>query len=117
MFAKCIKNIFVSCFVIFTVFIPHILYAQTYGGSQNTAIIISRCTCTDGYLALMIGVPGTPTGLYHFSAQTQYWVGSGQPTAWNLIDYTQNGGNCEIRVYNSCVEIPGHAVNWYGGSS
>ncbi len=90
--------------------------AQLPGGGFNVAIV-TYCTCGPGYLALIVGAGSTPTGLYYFGPQTQYWVGTGLPVASWLGFYTPNAGVCLMNAGIGCFSITGNLMNWYGGSN
>ena len=90
--------------------------AQLPGGGFNITVVMF-CTCGAGYLALIIGVPGTASGLYWFGPGTLYWTGSGfGPASW-LGFYTPGAGVCSIYAGLTCITINGNLMNWYGGSN
>ncbi len=94
----------------------HVVIAQQPGGGFNVSIIM-YCTCGVGYLTLVIGVGSTASGLYYFGPQTQYWVGTGFPSAAWLGFYTPNAGICSIYAGLTCFVITGNLMLYYGGSS
>jgi len=90
--------------------------AQMPGGGINVSVIMF-CTCSSGYMALIVGVGGTTSGLYWFSPATLYWTGSGFGPAFWLGYYTPGAGVCMIYAGLFCIDIQGSLMNWYGGSN
>gem|GEM_PF-5567333 len=93
-----------------------ITVAQVPGGGFNISVVMF-CTCGAGYLALIIGVGSTMSGLFWFGPGTLYWTGTGfGPASW-LGFYTPGAGVCSIYAGVTCTTINGSLMNWYGGSN
>ena len=108
--------IIVGVLTAFGVFLDvEVSFAQLAGGGLNASIFYF-CTCGSGYLTIVIGVPGTTSGLYLFSSATQYWVGTGFPSAYWLGFYTPGAGICPITIGYGCITLTGSLMNYYGGS-
>ena len=93
----------------------NLTFAQLPGGGFNITIVM-YCTCGPGYLAFIVGVGSTTSGLYYFGPQTLIVTGTGfGPAAW-LGYYTPGAGTCFMYVALACITVPANLMLYYGGS-